>query len=92
MATVYLWIVPVSYGCAGVVMVISASFNGVGKPVPATVISVSRVVILYLPLAWLGSLLLGIPGIFAAYALVNLLCALLGHFWFRSYIASLRPS
>jgi putative MATE family efflux protein len=91
-ATVYLWIVPVSYGCAGVVMVISASFNGVGKPVPATVISVSRVVILYLPLAWLGSLLLGIPGIFAAYALVNLLCALLGHFWFRSYIASLRPS
>lgn len=82
----YLWIVPISYGCAGVVMVISASFNGMGKPLPATMISVMRVLVLYLPLAHIGSILFGIKGIFIAYATVNVLSAVIAYFWFKSYI------
>ena len=35
-ATLYLWIVPISYGMAGIIMVANASFNGLGKPIPAT--------------------------------------------------------
>ncbi len=89
-ATDYLWIVPISYGCAGVVMVISATFNGMGKPLPATSISVLRVLILYLPLAYLGSYLYGIKGIFIAYATVNILCAAVGFIWFKTYIAKLK--
>ena len=91
-AVSYLWIVPVSYGCAGVVMVISATFNGLGKPLPATTISVLRVVVLYLPLAYLGSYLFGIKGIFAAYATVNISCAIIGFIWFKSYIKALGGS
>ena len=70
-ATQYLWIVPVSYGMAGIIMVANASFNGLGKPIPATLISVTRMVIVYLPLAYLGKVLWGVPGIFAAAALSN---------------------
>jgi len=72
-ATLYLWIVPISYGAAGIVMLVNACFNGLGRPLPATTISVTRMVIVYIPLALAGRALFGIPGIFAAYALSNLL-------------------
>jgi putative MATE family efflux protein len=80
-AALYLWIVPISYGAAGIVMLVNASFNGLGRPLPATVISVTRMVIVYVPLAFAGKLLFGVPGIFAAYALSNILTAAAGAFW-----------
>jgi Na+-driven multidrug efflux pump len=73
-AATYFLIVPVSYGTAGMVMVMNASFNGIGRPLPAVVVSVMRMVVLYLPLAWAGSALAGYPGIFAAYAAANVIC------------------
>jgi putative MATE family efflux protein len=72
-AALYLWIVPISYGAAGIVMLVNASFNGLGQPLPAMTISITRMVIVYIPLALLGRALFGIPGIFAAYAVTNLL-------------------
>jgi putative MATE family efflux protein len=72
-AALYLWIVPLSYGTAGIIMIVNACFNGLGKPLPATMISVTRMVIVYVPLAYLGKLLWGVPGIFAAAACSNLL-------------------
>jgi Na+-driven multidrug efflux pump len=41
-ARLFLWIAPISYGAYGVVMVMCASFNGIGSPMPAVVISVAR--------------------------------------------------
>ncbi len=79
----FLWIVPISYGAYGVVMVMNAAFNGLGDPMPAVYISVTRVLILYVPLAFLGSRLFGIPGILGAYAVANLLSGLLGYVWAR---------
>lgn len=70
-ASLYLWIVPVSYGAAGIVMLVNASFNGLGRPLPAMTISVTRMVIVYIPLALAGKALFGIPGIFAAYSISN---------------------
>ncbi len=72
-ASLYLWIVPVSYGAAGIVMLVNACFNGLGRPLPATTISVTRMVIVYVPLALAGKALFGIPGIFAAYAVSNII-------------------
>lgn len=71
-AALYLWIVPVSYGAYGIVMLVNASFNGLGRPLPATAISVTRMVVVYIPLALAGKALFGIPGIFAAFTLSNL--------------------
>lgn len=80
-ATLYLWIVPISYGAAGIVMLVNAAFNGLGKPLPATTISVTRMVIVYIPLAFAGRELFGIPGIFAAYAASNLLVGAGAAYW-----------
>ncbi|MDX1579397.1 MAG: condensation domain-containing protein, partial [Gemmatimonadota bacterium] len=38
----YLWIVPISYGAAGIVMVSNAAFNGLGRPLPAVAVSTLR--------------------------------------------------
>jgi putative MATE family efflux protein len=77
----FLWIVPISYGAYGIVMVVNAAFNGLGKPMPAVYISVTRMIVLYLPLALIGMRWFGIAGIFGAYAIANLLSGLLGYIW-----------
>jgi len=75
-AATYFLIVPISYGTAGMVMVMNASFNGMGRPLPAVVVSVMRMVVIYLPLAWAGSVVAGYAGIFAAYAAANVICGI----------------
>lgn len=79
----YLWIVPVSYGTAGIVMVVNAAFNGLGRPFPAVVVSSLRMVVIYLPLAWAGSLIAGVHGIFMATCISNLLAGLIAYLWIR---------
>jgi putative MATE family efflux protein len=77
----FLWIAPIGYGAYGIVMVVNAAFNGLGNPMPGVVVSVTRIVALYLPLAYIGVRWFGIAGIFAAYALANILAGLLGYIW-----------
>ena len=80
----FLWIAPISYGAYGIVMVVNAAFNGLGNPMPGVVISATRILALYVPLAFVGKALFGIVGIFAAYAVANLLSGALGYFWARA--------
>lgn len=82
-AIAYLTIVPLSYGLYGLVMSVAAAFNGLGKPMPAMVISVMRVLGFYLPLVWVGQYLWGIEGLFAAIALANVMAGCLAYFWLK---------
>ncbi len=82
----FLLIAPVSYGAYGMVMVMNASFNGLGKPMPAVWISVARIALLYVPLAFVGMRLFGVPGIFAAYALANVISGFGAYAWARSTV------
>jgi len=77
----YLWIVPISYGAYGVVMVMNAAFNGMGNPMPGVYISVIRMLVLYVPLAALGRHWFDVTGILVAYAIANLLTGVLAYFW-----------
>ena len=77
----FLWIAPISYGAYGIVMVVNAAFNGLGNPMPGVVISVTRIAVLYIPLAIAGQALFGIAGIFGAYAVANVLSGALGYVW-----------
>lgn len=79
----FLLVAPVSYGAYGIVMVMNAAFNGLGKPMPAVYISVTRMMILYVPIALVFRQWFGIAGIFAAYAAANLLTGILGYVWAR---------
>jgi Na+-driven multidrug efflux pump len=71
----------ISYGAYGLVMSICAAFNGVGYPIPGLIISVSRAVLVFLPLALLGRYLIGLNGIFVAAAVSNILIAMFGYLW-----------
>ncbi len=85
-SALYLWMVPVSYGAYGMVMVMNAAFNGMGKPMPAVMVSISRMVIIYVPLALVGDHLFGIAGIFGAYAIANLVSGIFAYAWARSVV------
>jgi putative MATE family efflux protein len=77
----FLLIVPVSYGTYGMVMIMNASFNGLGHPMPAVWISLTRILLLYVPLALAGAALFGIAGVFVAYAAANLLAGTGAYWW-----------
>lgn len=85
----YLLLVPLSYFAYGVVMVVNASFNGLGKPFPGVMISSARVIVFLFPLAWLGSTLFGVKGIFIAIALANLLAGVWAYFWIKKVVKRL---
>ena len=87
--SLFLWIVPISYGTYGMVMVMNASFNGLGKPMPAVWISVARILVMYVPLAFIGLRLYGLVGIFAAYAIANIVSGIGAYAWARHTAHSL---
>jgi putative MATE family efflux protein len=91
-ASLYLLIAPISYGAYGMVMVMNASFNGLGHPMPAVWISLGRIVALYLPLAGVGMLVLQATGIFVAYAVANILSGVLAYAWAKRTVDSQKQS
>ncbi|MGK2927107.1 MAG: MATE family efflux transporter [Lysobacterales bacterium] len=80
-AVLYLWIVSISYGAYGIVMSCNASFNGMGRPIPGVIISACRVIVVFLPLAFLLRHLIGLEGLFAATTLSNLLLGAVAFSW-----------
>lgn len=80
-AKLYLWIAPIGYGAYGTVMVMNASFNGIGQPMPGVAVSVGRMIVLYVPLAFVGMRYFGTLGIFAAYPVANILSGVLAYVW-----------
>ena len=77
----YLLIAPVGYGTYGMVMVMNATFNGLGRPLPAVAISVGRMLVLYVPLAAVGMVFFAAPGMFVAYAVANIVAGFVAYAW-----------
>lgn len=84
--TTFLLIAPFGYGAYGMVMVMNAAFNGMGRPLPGVVLSAARTVAIYVPLAWFADRFFGIAGIFGAYAVANIVTGLAGYTWARSAV------
>ncbi len=84
----YLAVVPWSYGLWGMLMMSSASFNALGKPLPSTIMSFTRMFFLFLPLAWILNRLFGFKGIFIATLVSNLAMGTVGYFWFKARMLS----
>lgn len=80
-ASQYLWIVPISYAGAGIILVSNSAFNALGKPIPSVVMTVARMFVLYIPLAYFGGQLYGVNGIFAAACISNLIVGIGAYIW-----------
>jgi len=84
----YIWLVSVSYGAYGLVMSVNAAFNGIGRPLPGVLISSLRVAIVFLPLAFFGHWLFGLPGLFGASALSNLSIGAIAYRWLGNQVCA----
>lgn len=85
-ATAYIYIVAWSWGAYGLVMSVNAAFNGSGRPLPAVVLSTCRVIVVLLPLLWMGKSLFGLHGLFGAITVSNLLLGLAAWDWLGRHI------
>lgn len=77
----YLIIVPITFSFLGIVMMTSSIANGIGNPLPALAFTVTRLLILYLPLVWGLSHFLGLQGIYLATAIANLIVGMMAWYW-----------
>ncbi|TCK16433.1 MATE family efflux transporter [Marinobacterium mangrovicola] len=86
-----LWmvVVPAGFGFQAITFLSASSFNALHQPMRAMRISLFRLFIMYVPLGWLGSLLFGLEGMFAALVLANGITATLAYTWMRRYLARL---
>jgi putative MATE family efflux protein len=92
-AGLYLRIMAVSYGFQGVVVLTTAVFNGLHMPGMAIGVAAVRLFALYVPLAWLGSTVWGLPGLFVGTATANVVGGVLSYVAFERTIAGrIEPS
>ncbi len=77
----YLLIVPLSYSTFGLAMVAGSCFMALGKPLPSLILTITRMVVIYVPLALIGDRLFGYRGIFGAGAIANVVIAAASYVW-----------
>jgi putative MATE family efflux protein len=82
----YLAIVPIGYGFKGTVLLSSSVLNVLRKPLHASALILAQLIVLYIPLAYLGSYLFGLTGIFVAAAFANILVGTVSYRWLRRFI------
>ena len=79
----FLRIVPISYGRYGISALVNSIFNALGKPLQASLIIIVHLFVFVLPLAYLGSKVYGLKGLFvgitAGNAAIGLIAYLMMH-------------
>ncbi|SDJ63990.1 MATE family efflux transporter [Billgrantia gudaonensis] len=83
----FLWWVPLGLGAQGVVILTVSSLNALHEPGRAMRLSLIRLFILSVPLAWLGGRLAGPSGVFLGMLLANGLVALVAWWQIRARLA-----
>jgi len=73
----YLWIMPIGYGMLGITNLTSASFNAINKPLVAASITLIHMFVLYVPLAYMGAVLIGFRGVFGGMSLANIVAGVM---------------
>ena len=72
-AVLYLRIIPWGFGAVGVIAVVSASLNGLERPLAAVAVSLTRTFVIGVPLAWSGGMLAGEVGLLAGILAASLI-------------------
>jgi putative MATE family efflux protein len=80
-ATLYLALVPLSYGPGGVIAIANAAFNGMNRPLSAVAVSVARTLVVNVPVAWVGGRLFGVAGVFLGICVSNVVVGIASFAW-----------
>jgi len=79
----FLYIVPLGYGLQGIIILSNSSFNAMHLPMKALLLSVLRLFVFYVPIAYGGSLMFGLKGLFWGCVIANFVTAGVAYFWFN---------
>jgi Na+-driven multidrug efflux pump len=61
--------------------------NVLNKPLHASALTIIQMFVLYVPLAYAGSYLFGLVGVFSAAAIANIIAGLAAHLWLKRVLA-----
>lgn len=87
---IFLYWVPWSLAPYGVLVMANATLNTLHYPYRATILILLRFFVSTIPLAYLGSLVYGIQGVFVGIALGNLLAGVVAYFWVKRFLGKLK--
>lgn len=88
----YFYIIGASYGFQGLVMLSTAAYNGLNKPYPSTIFIAIRTLGIFVPLAWLGSELLGLQGVMWAGCIANVTVGIASYNFLCKTVRKVRES
>ena len=77
----FMIIVPISFGLMGIGQVAASVFIALGKPMPPTVLSILRTVVVYIPMAIVFDRYWGYIGIFISLMIANVLFGVAAYAW-----------
>ncbi len=84
----YLSIASLSYGFLGISWICSSSFSALKKPLNSTMLNFIKMIILYLPFAWIFSKTFGLTGIFWSASLSSFAVGIIGVLWIKKSLNS----
>ena len=84
----FVYILPLTYGAHAIVILVMVSLNVLRRPRLALALIIIRLIVLYLPLAYIGSLYWGITGLFAGAAAGNVIAGIIAYRVIRKVCAS----
>lgn len=84
----YLLIVPLGYGAQGGLRLSTIALTVLHKPLRSALITLVQAFILHIPLAYLGSRVFGLTGVFSAAVVSYLIVALIAYWWLKNSLAA----
>jgi putative MATE family efflux protein len=82
----FLLIVPLGYGLQGIIILTNSSLNALHKPMAALILSIIRLFVCYVPIAYLGSYFFGLYGLFWGCVVANFFTATMSYHWFNKEV------
>ena len=82
-ASLFFYIVPISFGFGNLVNGWASAFNAIGKPQKAFALIVIKAFFFSVPAVFIGNMMGGLTGIFYAIAAANIISGMLCHIWAR---------
>lgn len=83
----FLLILPLTYGAHGVVILVMVSLNVLHRPKLALLTTLIRLVVLYVPLSYVGFMFFDVTGMFIGAALANVIAAGVAYKFIRDVLA-----
>lgn len=85
----YIRVIPITLVGYGILIIVCSCYNAIGTPLPSLWLTSIRMLLLYAPLAWIGSFLGEIDGLIYGIGLANILAGILAFIWGRKDVKKL---